>query len=553
MAKVLRYNEEARHHLEVGVNKLADAVKVTLGPKGRNVILEKISGAPMVTNDGVSIAREIHLSHTFENMGAQLLKEVAIKTNEVAGDGTTTATVLAQAMVREGMRAIADGANPVQLKQGIEEAVARVVAHISAAARDVQTEEQLAHVATISANNDPQIGAVIAAAIDRVGKDGIITAEDSPYAGLELDFVEGLHWDNGYISPYMVTDSARMEAVHEDPYILFTNQTITRVQELMPLIEKVMKEQRALVIVAENVDGPALGMLVTNNHHGTFSSTCVRAPGFGHRRLAELQDMAALTGGEVITKDRGLTLEATTLDRLGRARKVTITDGDTTVVDGAGSAEAVQSRITQIRSELARAGNARDHDVLQDRLAKLTGRVAVIKVGAATPVELSEKQRRVDGALSATRAAVDEGILPGGGTALVQAEGALDGLGLEGDHELGAEIVRTALSEPLRWIASNAGYDGGAVVDQVRTLPDGHGLNALTDEYGDMIEAGVIDPARVTRSALESAASIAALMLTTEALVAEETFAQPGAVMAPGFGDLAEGLARPSASPTLPT
>ena len=546
MPKDLRFNEEARGLLEAGVNKLADAVKVTLGPKGRNVVLEKMAGAPTITNDGVSIAREIELSHTFENMGAQLVREAAIKTGDVAGDGTTTATVLAQAMVREGMRAISDGANPVLIKRGMEQAVERVVEELHRVASALNTEDQYAHVATISANNDPEVGQVIAAAMQRVGRDGVITSEESPFPGLSLEFVEGLEFDHGYISPYFATDRARMEAVHEDVYLLLTNQTISKVQSLMPIVEKVMKAPRPLIIVAENVEGPALGMLVSNQVQGTFQCACVRAPGFGHRRVAELEDMAALTGGQVITDDAGLTLETTTLERLGRAHRVTITDATTTVVGGGGQEDEVAGRIGQVRAQLGRIENERDHDVLQARLAKLTGRVALIRVGAATSVAQNERERRVDGALSATRAAVEEGILAGGGTALTQAQGVVDQLGLEGDYGVGARIVRDALSEPLRWIASNAGYDGAVVVERVRGLPAGQGLNAMTDEYGDMIGFGVIDPALVTRSALESAASIAALLLTTEAVIAEELLAQPGAILAPGFGDLAEGLARPS-------
>jgi chaperonin GroEL len=547
MGKVLSYNEDARRYLETGVNKLADAVKVTLGPKGRNVVLEKMAGAPMITNDGVSIAQEIHLSDPFENMGAHLVREVASQTSDVVGDGTTTATVLAQAMVREGMRRITAGANPMLLRRGIEQAATRVIDELSRMARPVESKEELAYVATIAANNDPQIGSLIADALDAVGRDGVVTVEDSPALGLGLEFVEGMQWDFGYLSPYMVTDNARMEVVFEDPLILLTDQTISKVQLLMPILELAMKAQRPLVVVAENVDGPALGMLVTNAAHGTFQSVAVRAPGFGHRRLNNLQDIAALIDAEVISKDSGMRLENTTLERLGRARQVTVTDSHTTILGGAGSEENVAARTVQIQSELARAENARDRDHLQERLAALAGKVAVIRVGAASAVELKEKERRTEGALAATRAAVEEGILPGGGVALVGAEGVLDRMNGPPDEDaLGAEIVRNALSEPLRWISANAGHDGSAVVDKVRSLPPGQGLNALTDEYGDMIAAGVIDSAKVTRSALQSAVSVAALLLTTEALVAEELIAQPGAVLAPGFGDLAEGLARPS-------
>ncbi len=547
MAKVLCYHEDARRYLETGVNKLADAVKVTLGPKGRNVVLEKMAGAPVITNDGVSIAQEIHLSDPFENMGAHLVREVASQTSDVVGDGTTTATVLAQAMVREGMRRIAEGANPQLLRRGIEDAAARVIDELGRMATPVTSKDELAYVASIAANNDARIGSVIADALDTVGREGVITVEESPAFGLDLEFAEGFQWDFGYLSPYFVTDEERMEVVFENPLILLTNMTISTIQLLMPVLEQVMREQRPLVIVAETVDGPALGTLVTNARHGTFKSVAVRAPGFGHRRLNNLQDIAALTGAEVIAKDSGMKLESTTLDRLGRARKVMVTEEETTILDGAGDAEAVDMRITQIRAELARAENERDREHLSERLARLAGRVAVIHVGAATAVELKEKQRRTEGALAATRAAVEDGILPGGGTALVNAERVLTGTnGTVGEAALGAEIVRAALSEPLRWIARNAGHDGDAVVEHVRSLPPGWGLNALTGDYGEMIPAGVIDAAKVTRSALQNAVSIAALLLTTEALVAEELVAQPGAILAPGFGDLAEGLPRPS-------
>lgn len=547
MAKVLCYHEEARRYLETGVNKLAEAVKVTLGPKGRNVVLEKMAGAPMITNDGVSIAQEIHLSDPFENMGAHLVREVASQTSDVVGDGTTTATVLAQAMIHEGMSRIAAGANPMLLRRAIEDAAGRVLEELARMARPVASKEELAYVAAIAANDDPRIGKVIADALDAVGRDGVVTVEESPALGLEVEFVEGLQWDFGYLSPYFITDSERMEVAFKDPVILLTNQTIKQIQVLMPVLEQVMREQRPLVIVAENVEGAALGTLVTNARHGTFQSVAVRAPGFGHRRLNNLQDIAALTGAEVIAKDSGMQLEATKLERLGRAGKVIVTERETTILSGAGDEEAVAARIRQIRAELDRAENERDRDHLKERLARLAGGVAVIQVGAATAVELKEKQRRTEGALAATRAAVEEGILPGGGVALVNAEHVLDRAnGSVGEQALGAEIVRAALSEPLRWIGSNAGHDGGDVVEQVRRLPRGCGLNALSGEYGDMIAAGVIDAAKVTRSALQNAVSIAALLLTTEALVAEELVAQPGAVLAPGFGDLAEGLARPS-------
>lgn len=547
MAKVLCYHEDARRHLEAGVTKLAEAVKVTLGPKGRNVVLEKMAGAPMITNDGVSIAQEIHLADPFENMGAHLVREVASQTSDVVGDGTTTATVLAQAMIHEGMVRISAGANPMLLRRGIEDAADRVLEELARIARPVGSEAELAHVAAIAANDDPRIGTVIAQALDTVGRDGVVTVEESPALGLEVEFVEGLQWDFGFLSPYFVTDSERLEVVLSDPVILLTNQTIKHIQVLMPLLEQVMRSQRPLLIVAENVEGAALGTLVTNARHETFQSVAVRAPGFGHRRLENLRDIAALTGAEVIAKDSGMELESTTLQRLGSARKVIVTEGNTTILGGAGTEADVDARLTQIRAELGRVQNERDRDHLKERLAQLAGRVAVIHVGAATAVELKEKLRRTEGALAATRAAVDEGVLPGGGVALVNAEHVLErGNGSLGEQALGAEIVRAALSEPLRWIATNAGHDGAAVVQRVRTLPAGTGLNALTGEYGTMIEAGVIDAAKVTRSALQNAVSIAALLLTTEALVAEELVAQPGAVIAPGFGDLAEGLARPS-------
>src|SRR5436190_4826444 len=544
---MLVYQEDARRYLETGVNKLADAVKVTLGPQGRNVVLEKMAGAPVITNDGVSIAQEIHLSDPFENMGAHLVREVASQTSDLVGDGTTTATVLAQAMVREGMRHIAEGANPMLLRRGIEQAAALVREELWRAAREVDGRDELASVATIAANNDPEIGDIIAEALDAVGQEGVIAVEESPARGLGLEFAEGVQWDYGYLSPYMVTDTARSEAVLEDALILLTDQTISQVQLLMPVLEQVTRTERPLVIVAANVDGPALGMLVTNAMHGTFRSVAVRAPGFGHRRLGNLQDLAALTGGQVVSKQGGMKLEATTVERLGRARRVIVTDTDTTIVGGAGSEEDVRARVVQLKSELERAQNPHDRDHLHERLAKLAGRVAMITVGAATEVELKEKQRRTEGALAATRAALEEGILAGGGAALLHAEHVLAATeGLEGEQAVGADIVRDALSEPLRWIATNAGHDGLGVVAEVRELPPQHGLNALTGEFGDVIAQGVIDPAKVTRSALESAVSIAALLLTTEALVAEEVVAQPGADLAQGFGDLAEGISRPS-------
>lgn len=547
MAKVLCYGEDARRCLEAGVNKLADAVKITLGPKGRNVMLEKMAGAPVITSDGVSIAHEIHLSNPFENMGAQLVREVASQTSNVVGDGTTTATVLAQAMVREGMSRIAAGANPMLLRRGIEEAAGQVLAELSRIARSLSSSEELANVASIAANNDETIGAVITQAIDRVGRDGVVTVEESPLLGLEVEFVEGFQWDHGYLSPYFVTDHERMEVVFDDPLILLTDLSVSEIQRLMPVLEQVMRAQRPLVIVAENVDGTALGTLVTNARHAILHSVAVRAPGFGHRRLNNLQDIAALTGAEVIAKDGGMTLENTTPERFGQARKVIVTEGQATILGGAGAEEGIRIRLAQIEAELERVNNEGEREHLRERLARLAGQIAVIHVGAATAVELGEKRRRTESALAATRAALEEGILPGGGVALVNAERVLVRSDLGADeHAVGAETVHDALSQPLRWIAANAGHDGDAVLERVRGLPPGWGLDALSGEYGEMMAAGVIDPVRVTRSALQNAVSIAALLLTTEALVAEELMSQPGAVIAPGFGDLAEGLPRPS-------
>ncbi|MGH3950056.1 MAG: chaperonin GroEL, partial [Pseudonocardiaceae bacterium] len=528
MAKDLRFNVQARQLLEAGVNALADAVKVTLGPKGRNAVIEKLTGAPTITNDGVTIAKEIQLRDPFANMGAQLVKEVAMKTNGVAGDGTTTATVLAQAIVREGLRAVDQGANPMLLKAGIQRAVAAVVDALQARAREITSQADLAHVASLSANNDAEIGDIIAEAMGRVGLSGVVTVEESPAFGLDVSFVDGVEFDNGYISPYMATDTDRMETVFTDPYILLTNEKITRVQTLMPVLEQVTRSGHPLVILAENVDGPALGMLVANNVHDTFKSVVVRAPGFGHRRIAELEDLGVLTGGQVITNDAGQSLDRVRLEQLGRCRKITITESSTTLVGGAGPDASVSARIEQIKRELERAENEHDQDNLHARIARLSGSVAVIRVGAATEVELREKQHRVEDSLSATRAAIEEGIVAGGGSALAQAESALDRLELTGDAAAGAEIVRRALGEPLRWIAINAGYDGDEVLEQVKGVPVGHGFNALSGEYVDMFTSGVIDPLKVTRSALQSAASIAALLLTTETLLVEEIVQNPG-------------------------
>jgi chaperonin GroEL len=546
MAKDLRFSKDARALLEVGVNALADAVKVTLGPKGRNAVLEKLTGAPTITNDGVTIAKEIQLRDPFANMGAQLVKEVATKTNGVAGDGTTTATVLAQAMVREGLRAVEAGANPIQLKRGIERATAAVVDTLRERSRNTTGEADLRHVATLSANNDGDIGDVIAAALTRVGAGGVVTVEEWPQFGLGLSYVDGVEFDHGYVSPYFVTDKDRMEAVLENAYVLLTNQKISTVQTLMPVLEQVQRAKKPLLILCENIDGPALSMLVTNNVHDTFRSVVVRAPGFGHRRVAELEDLAALLGGTVVSPESGLALENVRIEHLGQAAKVTVTERSTTLVGGAGSKADVDARTGQIERELDRAENEHDQDNLQLRIARLSGRVAVIHVGAATDVELREKLHRVEDSLSATRAALEEGVVAGGGTALLQAQPALDLLELTGHVAEGREIVRRAVEEPLRWIAINAGFDGDEVVAKVAKLPVGHGFNAVTDSYGDMSDAGVIDPLKVTRSALQSAASIAALLLTTETLVVEEIMVNPGAIIAPGFGDLAEGMVRPS-------
>jgi chaperonin GroEL len=522
MAKQLKYSEDARRRLESGVNKLADAVKVTLGPKGRNVVLEKKWGSPTITKDGVTVAREIELEDVYENMGAQLAKEVATKTNDVAGDGTTTATVLAQAMVKEGLRNVAAGANPMLLKRGIDQAVERVVAQIASVARDIETQEEIAHVASISANNDDEIGKVIAEAMDKVGKDGVITVEESQTFGLELDFVEGMQFDKGYVSPYMVTDTERMEVVYDEPYVLVVNQKISAVHDLLPVLEKVMQAGRPLLIIAEDVEGEALATLVVNKIRGTFQSAAVKAPGFGDRRKAMLQDIATLTGAQVISEDVGLKLDSVTIDLLGKARKVTVTKDNTTIVEGGGEDEDIKGRVRQIKNEIDNTDSDWDREKLQERLAKLSGGVAVVKVGAATELELKEKKHRIEDALSATRAAVEEGIVAGGGSALLQAVSGLDKLELEGDQATGANIVRTALSSPLYWIAANAGVEGSVVVEKVRGLKAGEGFNALTGEYGDMLKFGVPDPAKVTRSALQNAASIAGLLLTTETIVADK-------------------------------
>ena len=541
MAKILSFNEEARRGLEAGVNKLADAVKVTLGPRGRNVVLDKKFGAPTITNDGVSIAREVELEDAFENMGAQLVKEVATKTNDIAGDGTTTATVLAQALVREGLRNVAAGANPIGLKRGIEQAVrAAVDAVADQAVRVDDSKDQIANVAAISAA-DVEIGAIIAEAIDKVGKDGVVTVEESNTFGMDLEFVEGMQFDKGYLSPYFVTDPERQEAVLENPYILLNQGKITSVQDMLPVLEKVMQSGRPLLIIAEDVEGEALATLVVNRIRGTFSSVALKAPGFGERRKAMLQDMATLTGGQVIAEEVGLKLDAVTLDMLGSARKVVVTKDDTTIVEGAGESSEVEGRINQIKAEIENTDSDWDSEKLQERLAKLAGGVALVQVGAATEVELKEKKHRIEDALSATRAAIEEGVVAGGGTALLRARAAVaaTGEGLSGDEATGARIVHAALEAPARLIADNAGLEGAVMVREVEKASGNIGLNAVTGELEDLVEAGVIDPAMVTRAALQNAASIAALLLTTEALVADKPApagAMPGGGMDPMGG-----------------
>ncbi|MCX4990146.1 MULTISPECIES: chaperonin GroEL [unclassified Streptomyces] len=521
MAKIIAFDEEARRGLERGMNQLADAVKVTLGPKGRNVVLEKKWGAPTITNDGVSIAKEIELEDPYEKIGAELVKEVAKKTDDVAGDGTTTATVLAQALVREGLRNVAAGANPMALKRGIEKAVEAVSGALLEQAKDVETKEQIASTASISAA-DTQIGELIAEAMDKVGKEGVITVEESQTFGLELELTEGMRFDKGYISAYFATDMERMEAVLDDPYILIANSKIANVKDLLPLLEKVMQGGKPLLIIAEDVEGEALSTLVVNKIRGTFKSVAVKAPGFGDRRKAMLGDIAILTGGEVISEEVGLKLENAGLDLLGRARKVVITKDETTIVDGSGSADQVAGRVNQIRAEIENSDSDYDREKLQERLAKLAGGVAVIKAGAATEVELKERKHRIEDAVRNAKAAVEEGIVAGGGVALLQASSVFEKLELTGDEATGANAVKLALEAPLKQIAVNGGLEGGVIVEKVRNLPVGHGLNAATGEYVDMIAEGIIDPAKVTRSALQNAASIAALFLTTEAVIADK-------------------------------
>jgi chaperonin GroEL len=543
MPKQIAYSEHGRRALEAGMNKLADAVRVTLGPKGRNVVLEKKWGAPTITNDGVSIAKEIDLEDPYEKIGAELVKEVAKKTDDVAGDGTTTATVLAWAMVREGLRNVAAGANPMGLKSGIEQAVEAAVASIKSQATQVkESGEQVANVAAISAN-DKEIGQLIAEALGKVGKDGVITVEESQTFGMELDLVEGMRFDKGYISPYFVTDPERMEAVLDDAYVLLVSSKISAVKDMLPVLEKVMQGGRPLVIIAEDVEGEALATLVVNKIRGTFKSVAVKAPGFGERRKAMLQDIALLTGGQVISEEVGLKLENVGLDMLGRARKVVVTKDETTIVEGAGSRADVQGRINQIRTEIENTDSDYDREKLQERLAKLSGGVAIIKVGAATEVELKEKKHRIEDAVQTTKAAVEEGVVPGGGVALVRSQAKILELAatLEGDETTGARMVARAVEEPLKQIAINAGLEGGVVVEKVRSLKGANGLNAATGEYEDLVKAGVIDAAKVTRSALQNAASIAALFLTTEAVVAdkpEKEGAAPGGGMPGGMGGM---------------
>ncbi|WP_460799783.1 chaperonin GroEL [Microbacterium sp. GXF0217] len=537
MAKIIAFDEEARRGLERGLNILADAVKVTLGPRGRNVVLEKKWGAPTITNDGVSIAKEIELDDPYEKIGAELVKEVAKKTDDVAGDGTTTATVLAQALVREGLRNVAAGADPISLKKGIEKAVAAITEELLSSAKEIESKAEIAATASISAA-DPSIGELIAEAIDKVGKEGVVTVEESQTFGTELELTEGMRFDKGYLNPYFVTDADRQEAVFEEPYILIANSKISNIKDLLPVVDKVIQDGKELVIIAEDVEGEALATLVLNKIRGIFKSAAVKAPGFGDRRKAQLQDIAILTGGQVITEEVGLKLENTTLDLLGRARKVIITKDETTIVEGAGESDQIEGRVTQIRREIENTDSDYDREKLQERLAKLAGGVAVIKAGAATEVELKERKHRIEDAVRNAKAAVEEGIVPGGGVALIQAgTKALDALELDGDEATGANIVRVAISAPLKQIALNAGLEPGVVAAKVAELPTGQGLNAATGEYVEMFAAGIIDPAKVTRSALQNAASIAGLFLTTEVVVADK----PEKVAAPA-GDPTGGM-----------
>ena len=553
MAKELRFAEDARNLLLAGVDQLAEAVKSTLGPKGRNVILEKITGSPVVTNDGVTIAREIHLRDQFENMGAQLVKEAAIKTNDIVGDGTTTATVLAHAIIREGMKAIGEGGNPVLIKRGIDLAVARLVEHLRSVAHPLVTQQDYARVAAISANDDDAVGDVLAEALYTVGDAGIVTVEESATNGMTVDFVEGFEYDNGYISPYMVTNPASLEAVLDDPYILLTNEKITKVQQLMPVLDKIMRAPHPLVIIAENVEGAPLSMLVQNHVNGIFPCVVTRAPGFGDRRLRKLEDIAAITGGSVHSKTSAFAFETMTLEHLGRASQVRVTAERTAIIGGAGSADEVEFRLAQLRAELERATFGIDEDVLSERIGSLSGKVAVIRVGAPTNAELAELQHRVEDALSATRAAMAEGIVAGGGVALLHAAPVLEELDVKDDYAIGVEIVRRALSEPTYLIAANAGYAGQEVLAQVANLGVDDGFDALEGRFGNMIDMGIIDPLRVCRSALENGASVAGLLLTTNTLVAEEQTPWGGSrALMTEFGQLDEGLHQPSPDSSTP-
>ncbi|MCW2614283.1 MAG: groE [Frankiales bacterium] len=553
MAKELVFGEDARNRLLAGVDQLAEAVKSTLGPKGRNVIIEKITGSPVVTNDGVTIAREIHLPDQFENMGAQLVKEAAIKTNDIVGDGTTTATVIAHAIIREGMKAIGAGGNPVLVKRGIDLAVGRLVEHLRSVARPVVTEADYARVAAISANDDDAVGGVIAKALFNVGTTGIVTVEESAVPGMSVEFVEGFEYDNGYVSPYMVTHPASLEAVLDDPYILLTNEKITKIAQLMPLLDKVMRAPRPLVVIAENVEGPALSMLVQNHVNGLFQCVVTRAPGFGDRRLRKLEDIAATTGGTVLSKHSGSTIETITVEQLGRATQVRVSADRTTIIGGAGSPDDIAFRIAQMQAEQEKATFGVDEDVLAERIGSLSGKVAVVKVGAPTNAELAELQHRVEDALGATRAAMAEGIVAGGGVALLHAAAALDSLDVSGDYEIGVEIVRRALPEPAFLIASNAGYSGQEVIARIALMDVDEGFDALEGRFGNMIEMGILDPLRVCRSALQNGASVAGLLLTTNTLIAEEQTPWGGSrALMTEFGELDGGLHQPSPDASTP-
>ena len=553
MAKELRFGEDARMLLLSGVDQLAEAVKSTLGPKGRNVVLEKITGSPVVTNDGVTIAREIHLGDPFENMGAQLVKEAAIKTNDIVGDGTTTATVIAQAIIREGMKAIGAGGNPVLVKRGVDLAVGKLVEHLRSVAHPVVTEADYARVAAISANDDDTVGAVLAKALHTVGDGGIVTVEESPVHGMSVDFVEGFEYDNGYVSPYLVTHPASLEAILDDPYILLCSEKITKVQQLMPLLEKVMRAPRPLVIIAGNVEGSALSMIVNNHVNGLFQCVATKAPGFGDRRLRKLEDIATITGGQVFSKHSGFSLENMTVDQLGHARQVRVTAESTAIIDGAGTAEQIEYRVAQLRAELERATFGVDEEVLTERIGSLSGKVAVIRVGAPTNAELTELQHRVEDALSATRAAMAEGIVAGGGVALMHAAPVLDDLQVNDDYAIGVDIVRRALTEPTYLIASNAGYSGQEVIVKVAEMGVDDGFDALRGCYGNMIDMGIIDPLRVCRSALQNGASVAGLLLTTNTLIAEEQTPWGGSrALMTEFGELDEGIHQPSPDASTP-